>query len=88
MYNRYLQDQQGSFAPVGEETACAPPLPPPRPPEPPREDDWLRRLLSRFGMGDVDTGDLLLLLILFLLFHEGENRDEELMIALGLLLIL
>lgn len=39
-------------------------------------------------MGHIDTGDLLLLLILFLLFSEGDNRDEELMIALGLLLIL
>ncbi len=39
-------------------------------------------------MADVDTGDLLLLLILFLLFTEGGSKDEELMIALGLLLIL
>ena len=36
--------------------------------------------------GEHDTGDLLLLLIIFLLFKDGE--DEELLIALGLLLIL
>ena len=37
-------------------------------------------------MDGIDSGDLLLLAILFLLFQEGE--DEELLIALGLLLIL
>ena len=49
---------------------------------------FLRRILGKLGMADVDTGDLLLLLILFLLFTEGGSKDEELMIALGLLLIL
>ena len=34
----------------------------------------------------VDSGDLLLLAILFFLFREG--ADEELLVALGLLLIL
>ena len=37
-------------------------------------------------MGDLDSGDLLVLLLLFMLFRE--NADEELLIALGLLLIL
>lgn len=43
-------------------------------------------LLGKFKLDEIDTGDLLLLVILFLLFRDGE--DEELMIALGLLLIL
>lgn len=88
MYNRYIQDQQGPFAPIGPEGACPPPLPEPPPCPPPQEKDLLRRLLNRFGIAEIDTGDLLLLLILFLLFSEGESKDEELMIALGLLLIL
>lgn len=46
----------------------------------------LRRLLDRFHLENVDTGDLLLLLLLFLLFKE--DADEELLFALGLLLIL
>ena len=46
----------------------------------------LRHLLDRFHLENVDTGDLLLLLLLFLLFEE--DADEELLIALGLLLIL
>ena len=48
--------------------------------------DFLRRTLDRLNLDHVDTGDLLLLLLLFLLFQE--DADEELMIALGLLLIL
>ncbi len=48
--------------------------------------DLLNRLLTRLHLGDLDSGDLLTLLLLFLLFREG--ADEELLIALGLLLIL
>ena len=46
----------------------------------------LRRLLDRFHLDSIDSGDLLLLLLLFLLFRE--DADEELLFALGLLLIL
>lgn len=73
----------------------------PPPPEPPhREEDHrhgnkgsadtisaaLRRLLERFHLEKIDSGDLLLLLLLFLLYRE--EADEELLFALGLLLIL
>ena len=46
----------------------------------------LRRLLEQFRLGDLDSGDLLLLAILWFLFREG--ADEEVLAALGLLLIL
>ena len=46
----------------------------------------LSSLLGKLKPDEVDSGDLLLLVLLFLLFKEGE--DEELLIALGLLLIL
>ena len=46
----------------------------------------LSGLLGKLKLDGIDSGDLLLLAILFLLFQEGE--DEELLIALGLLLIL
>jgi len=66
------------------------PAPPPPQPSGSRCDDsfsgTLRRLLDRFHLENVDTGDLLLLLLLFLLFKE--DADEELLFALGLLLIL
>lgn len=66
-----------------------PPIPPPAPKPPPPPPDVTRLLsglLERLRLQDVDTGDLLLLAILFLLFRE--KADEEVLIALGLLLIL
>lgn len=47
---------------------------------------FLHHLLDQFHLDRVDTGDLLLLLILFFLFKE--DADGELLTALGLLLIL
>jgi len=57
---------------------------------PPHQDSQDRGILSgllrKLNLDNIDTGDLLLLVLLFLLFKEG--ADEELLIALGLLLIL
>ena len=53
---------------------------------PPVGSGDLRKLLDRFHLDRVDSGDLLLLGLLFLLYREG--ADEELLFALGLLLIL
>ena len=44
------------------------------------------KLLDRCHLDRIDSGDLLLLGLLFLLYREG--ADEELLFALGLLLIL
>ena len=64
--------------------------PPPPPPPGSRTIDgltgFLRHLLDQLHLDRVDTGDLLLLVILFFLFKE--DADEELLVALGLLLIL
>ena len=81
MYNRYIQRDEGPYRPV-------PPEPPRRepPPPPPGELYMLERLLDRLHLRDLDSGDLLLLLILFLLFRQ--EADEEALIALALLLIL
>ena len=48
--------------------------------------NFVNGLLDKLHLGDIDAGDLLLLVLLFLMFRE--NGDEELLIALGLLLIL
>lgn len=77
--------------PGGDSSPGSPPPggPPPKPQEPsprPPEGRFLDRLLSRLHLGDIDSGDLLLLLILFFLFRE--EADEEVLIAIGLLLIL
>lgn len=50
------------------------------------KDGLLSGILGKLKLDEIDTGDLLLLVILFLLFRDGE--DDELLIALGLLLIL
>lgn len=50
------------------------------------KDGLLSGILGKLLPGEVDTGDLILLVLLILLFREG--ADEELLIALGLLLIL
>ena len=47
---------------------------------------FLRHVLDQGHPDNVDTGDLLLLGLLFFLFRE--DADEELLVALGLLLIL
>ena len=78
---------------------AAPPPPPKKgtPPQsgsgrpPPRQtadglSGFLRQILDQFHLNHVDTGDLLLLGLLF--FLSREEADEELLVALGLLLIL
>ena len=67
--------------------------PPPRQESPPPRQEVsdvlaraLRGLLDRLHLESVDTGDLLLLVLLFLLYEE--HADEELLFALGILLIL
>lgn len=96
MYNRYLPDDEGVYTRVPMPDATPPreaqPPPPPPPqavsaPSPGREaSQLLSHLLEKLPLKGVDTGDLLLLLILFFLFEE--KADDELLIALGLLLIL
>ena len=104
MYNRYMRNDTGAYIRMPQDDAPPPgpkppsgsgaspkakpsPGPPPIPAPPHRpERDILNRFLERLHLGDLDSGDLLVLLLLFMLFRE--NADEELLIALGLLLIL
>ena len=104
MYNRYMRNDTGAYTRMPQDDAPPPghkppsgpgaspkakpsPGPPPIPaPSHRPERDILNRFLERLHLGDLDSGDLLVLLLLFMLFRE--NADEELLIALGLLLIL
>lgn len=63
-----------------------PPHRPPPPPQPSPEWGLLNGLLEKLHLSDLDAGDILLLLLLFFLFRQ--EADEELLIAIGLLLIL
>ena len=86
--------QNASLGPDGTPEQTDPHAKPNCPPPPPQScgtggegfSRSLRQLLDRFHLENIDTGDLLLLLLLFLLFKE--DADEELLFALGLLLIL
>lgn len=85
MYNRYISNDDGDY------TFIPPQDTPPPPPPPPGNHDkkrgsFLDQLLGKLNLGDIDRGDILLLLILLFLFDQGE--DEELLIALGLLFLL
>ena len=100
MYNRYIRTDDGTYTKVAEEEtphgqARQEPSegPPPGngPPPPPFGGTegiagYLRRVLDQLHLDRIDTGDLLLLGLLYFLFRE--KADEELLIALGLLLIL
>ena len=100
MYNRYIRNDNGVYDRVPQQEAAPPPRPEPRtqppppptrpepapPPPPAPERQFLNRLLAKLHLGDMDAGDLLLLLILFFLFYQ--KADEEVLIAIGLLRIL
>ena len=94
MYNRYIRNDDGVYArQTQQETEQKPqevPQPPPSRQEPPPKPGGtvplLSGILDKLHLGDIDIGDLLLLLLLFHLFRE--DGDEELLIAIGLLLIL
>ena len=102
MYNRYLRNDQGVYTCVPQEEPRRPPPPHREPPprEPPRNGggpeadggafregfQFLDKLLEKLHLQDLDGADLMLLLLLFFLFEE--KADDELLIALGLLLIL
>lgn len=99
MYNRYLRSDEGVYTRIPmpdpppdppRNPERTPPKPPPPESSPPRPDkdasQFFSRLLDKLPLKGVDTGDILLLLILFFLFEE--KADDELLIALGLLLIL
>lgn len=86
LYNRYIRGDDGVYTRVPMDE-----VPPPRsdPPPPERgapERGFFNDLLEKLHLGDLDAGDLLLLFLLFYLSRQ--KADEELLIAIGLLLIL
>lgn len=90
MFDRYGREEHVNYVPAANDDR---PLPPPHgaapqsppPPAPPPEGTG-RGLLAALHLEELDSGDLLLLALLFFLFQQ--KADEELLIAIGLLLIL
>ena len=98
MYDRYGRQEQGQYVRASMDDGPLPPPPrpqqppkppsgaPPPPPKRPPEIAFGKGILDALHLDDLDTGDLLLLFLLFFLFRQ--KADEELLIAIGLLLIL
>ena len=99
MYNPYLPSSWEESPPPPP----PPGPPPPPPPSPPREGPEgllgklpgeLASLLGKLPGGltdrlrELDTGDILLILIILYLYREDREDNLELIITLGLLLIL
>lgn len=92
MYNRYYGNT-GRCERVGDPPPPPPPGPPPhpppeqRPPGPPYGlSGELGRLLARLGPGRLETEDLLILAVLWLLYRESGDRDFVLALAAYLFL--
>ena len=89
-YIHIPQPQRETQAPPPPEISqTMPPPPPPSrnpPPQRPAGMQFANRILGHLNLADIDSGDLLLLILLFFLFQQ--KADEELLIALGFLLIL
>lgn len=91
LYNRYVRGDDGNYARVPFDDTPPPPRqsggpPPPPPPQGAPERGFFNDLLGKLHLSDLDAGDLLLLFLLFYL--SKQKADEELLIAIGLLLIL
>ena len=79
------QSQQSQHSQHSQQPRQQQPPPPHKPSRPP-EIAFGKGILESLHLEDLDTGDLLLLFLLFFLFRQ--KADEELLIAIGLLLIL
>ena len=86
MYNRY----QGNSGRVERVPDAPQPSIRPRPPAPPAGNNkpggGLQQLLQKFSLADLESEDLLLILVLYLMYRE--SGDKELLFILGGMLFL
>ena len=89
MYNRYrgngsrperMEDQPSARSP----TPCRPPFPPPSA-KPPKRSGLIPEKLTK-SLASLETEDLLLILILYLMYRE--SGDKELLIIMGAMYLL
>ena len=94
MYNRYIPQQDGSFQrrpapdktpapPKPQQEPPAPPVPPPAP-RPQPAACFLRNLLPR----EIDTGDLIVVLLLILMAGDCEQERNTALLTLALYFLL
>lgn len=102
MYNRYIPNQDGTYQKsripnqgTDRKQNCPPknppppPCPPPPPPEPPYRapggaGDFLRQLLPK----NLDTGDLLIIVLLLLMAGDCKENQSTWLLTLALYLFL
>ena len=91
MYSQYID---GGFAPLESQGPAASPGPPHSGPGKPagllegtigQVSRMLKGVLRTFSLDGIDTGDILLVLIILFLYLEGD--DLEMVITLGLMLL-
>lgn len=89
MYNRYrgngsrperMEDHPSAKSP----TPCRPPIPPPSA-KPPKRSGLIPEKLTK-SLASLETEDLLLILILYLMYRE--SGDKELLIIMGAMYLL
>ena len=84
-YNRY-QGNTGRVTRVDERRAERPPEEPPRQYPAPRPPDAPKADLLPKSFGELETEDIILLLILYLMYRE--SGDSELLIIMGAMFLL
>ncbi|MCI8414091.1 MAG: hypothetical protein HFF00_00490 [Ruminiclostridium sp.] len=86
MYNAYIPGGQ-PYEMIPEEPPPGP-APAPGPSRTEKPTEGLMGLWKKLGLSKLESGDLLLLLILFLLLREGDKFDPILLMALAAIFLL
>lgn len=96
MYNRYIPQQDGTYQKNRIPTPSPPPPPPPKPqpqpcdePSPPmRQPEGAFSFLKQLLPQDLDTGDLLIIILLLLMAGDGKDNKNSWLLTLALYLFL
>lgn len=95
MYNRYIPQQDGTYQ--KNRIPTPPPPPPPEPPSPPpcdeprppvRQPDGALSFLKQLLPQNLDTGDLLIIVLLLLMAGDGKENKNSWLLTLALYLFL
>ena len=95
MYNRYIPQQDGTYQKnrIPTSPPPPPPQPPPQPPceetKPPyRKPDGAFSFLQQLLPQNLDTGDLLIIILLLLMAGDGKDSKNTWLLTLALYLFL
>lgn len=95
MYNRYIPQQDGTYQ--KNRMPSPPPPPPPEPSDPPpceehkppyRKPDGAFAFLQQLLPQNLDTGDLLIIILLLLMAGDGKENKNSWLLTLALYLFM